>query len=553
MKKVILPTLLSLFLFSCSEEIENIPESYQTNNAMLSKSVPMIEDRLYFNSAEEFTNLHITLSEDSKKFDEYKKQLFSEGFLSPESPIEENEELAKDYLNNVYSFLEKNVNQKELDKPLNPENLADYADHAEEVIIDDVFRALLNLKGEIQIANEIYKYTDNGLFVVNANNYRSLDAYLKKERISNILLIPTKKEVTVSRIDKVYANVKRLGVDNLTPSKFRWQHEGDIKIFLPYDPKYSSNQAVAYKATTGEALQTDPNYEAWIQTLQNCAPRNTVYERFISNLFGDRDMCIDNYKSRRRVKTKAWNMDYGLFYSTGAVVKHQKGIKVLFATAWVAEKVSEMKFIVEAVQYEYNISVPSNITDNFGNYKEQKTFYSNWGWAYDYNPTLNYFDVRTFSINNLPKIFHADLTFEWFETGWSALDLSVQNGFDAAKLNDFFWKGAWTTTQSILSSMPDKFNVNSPNRTAAFKFPKESVIIVQKSQIKSSTNDNKLKTTFDYGGGINLSFGNSGGGSSWNISGGAMSGLIKPKNFKIKFIGAAKTSMGWRGSKISSI
>lgn len=241
MKKVILPTLLSLFLFSCSEEIENTTESYQTNKAMLSKSVPMIEDRLYFNSAEEFTNLHITLSENSKKFDEYKKQLFSEGFLSPESPIEENEELARDYLNNVYSFLEKNVNQ------------------------------------------------------------------------------------------------------------------------------------------------------------------------------------------------------------------------------------------------------------------------------------------------------------------------SVQNGFDAAKLNDFFWKGAWTTTQSILSYMPDKFNVNSPNRTAAFKFPKESVIIVQKSQIKSSTNDNKIKTTFDYGGGINLSFSNMGGGSSWNISGGAMSGLIKPKNFKIKFIGAAKTSMGWRGSKISSI
>ena len=54
----------------------------------------------------------------------------------------------------------------------------DYLDAIEEVIGDDTFAALLNSDGEIQVGEDVYKYTDVGLFIVKANKLDILKNYL---------------------------------------------------------------------------------------------------------------------------------------------------------------------------------------------------------------------------------------------------------------------------------------------------------------------------------------------------------------------------------------
>lgn len=64
------------------------------------------------------------------------------------------------------------------------EDIYEDLDDLEEVVGDDVYAAMLNGNAEIQVADNIYKYTDVGLFVTPVENYNNLETYLEVREIS---------------------------------------------------------------------------------------------------------------------------------------------------------------------------------------------------------------------------------------------------------------------------------------------------------------------------------------------------------------------------------
>ena len=68
-------------------------------------------------------------------------------------------------------------------------------------------------------------------------------------------------------------------------------------------------------------------------------------------MFGDNNVCIDQYESRRRVKTKSYNYNYLIVYHLGVKVHHQyKG----WTGLWRTEAANEIRLVVEAGQFEYD-------------------------------------------------------------------------------------------------------------------------------------------------------------------------------------------------------
>ncbi len=78
--------------------------------------------------------------------------------------------------------------------PVNDKYVLDHIDYLEEIIGDDDFSNFLNTKAEVQTGNDIYKYTDVGLFIAKETGYKRLENYLEVREISGDLLVPTSYE-----------------------------------------------------------------------------------------------------------------------------------------------------------------------------------------------------------------------------------------------------------------------------------------------------------------------------------------------------------------------
>lgn len=70
-----------------------------------------------------------------------------------------------------------------LNKIENEDVITDDIDDLEEIIGDDAYSAFLDSRAEIQVADQIYKYTDVGLFIVQDSKYDELKQYLEVKAI----------------------------------------------------------------------------------------------------------------------------------------------------------------------------------------------------------------------------------------------------------------------------------------------------------------------------------------------------------------------------------
>lgn len=536
-----------VILGSCSEDALDVTEDSAGNENYQARSSawPVKDGRLFFNSEDELVTIHKQLADEKINVKEFATQFDNSGFISLNSEYSDaNVEATRNYLieNNIAPELREG------------EALGDAYDFTEKVLPEDMLRLLLNVNGELQIANTIYKYTDVGMFHVESQDYPALKNYLKERNISETLLVPTEEAVVVSYSSRIQETARRYRIDDSVIGKARVIKDGLISVFLPFnpDPTKSSNQAKAYEAINGSPLERDPHYEEWFNSISDCAPRATVYEWIIGNLFGDHDLCIDKYENKRRVKVKSWNMDFGVFYSIGIEVKHQfKG----WTGIWRGEDIGTLKGIAEAVQFEYVIDLYNVHTNvNYNSFKHNQHHYSNLGWRYSVNPQTGWVESQAFTFSTLPLVFRYDSwNSEFYGTGWPYLDDLIEDGIntagDATNLNEWFWQGSWTGAKSLLQYV-GKFDFNNPDRSVVIKYPESNRMIIQKATFDTRHNDHKISKYFDYGGGINLTM-NAGSGDV-SLSGGAMTGIMKPKNLKVKLIGTAATGKGWRGKKLST-
>ena len=170
--------------------------------------------------------------------------------------------------------------------------------------------------------------------------------------------------------------------------------------------------------------------------------------------------------------------------------------------------------------------------------------------------TINGYTYSNLDHSSLPQVFQNDglgLTFEFFSTGWSWLDSQIQNGIDsnlkATKLNEYFYDALYTNVKSQLQSALNNFSYAPPsNRTFVAKFPENGKYIVQKSVSEIAYGNGIAQKTFDWGAEISIGADENGNGT-WSISAGPGNQLIRPKNFRVKMIGAVYGD-SWHGSKM---
>lgn len=411
------------------------------------------------------------------------------------------------------------------------EEILDDIDDLEEVIGDDAYGAFLNDQAEIQVADQIYKYTDVGLFVVDEAKYTTLEPYLESKNISTDLLVPTESSAKLSYIQMQPCN------------QLSTVYE-DISYFNALD----CGGGYTGGGGTGGGYNppvTDPNNQMmnFINGLQSCSPTNGLFD----GIFGDSDICKDHYESKYRVKTKAYNYNYFLVYNLGVKVKHQKKG---FLGIWSKEDCQEIRLGVISSQFSYDYSnyfqyptTQYGITTIYNN-NSRLMFDANVNWS------QNGLSIIGYSTQGFPKILQDDIVIEQFSNN-QYINQAIQAGnkqLTADKLNQHFWNyvvpqtGQWW--QNLGKGTPAANNI-----TYTYKAPTYGKILIQKTMYRHAYNDSKLEKSFDLGFQVGFKMG-SDGNISPDTSGSA---LKKPQEFRVLMYGIAKRNGAWHGSKINTI
>ena len=437
-------------------------------------------------------------------------------------------------------------------KITNSEEIADDIDDLEEIVGDDAYAAFLDSRAEIQVADEIYKYTDAGLFIVKEENYDKLGDYLAVKNISDDLLYPTEENVREDYVSSV-------------PSEQRVSVTEDIDYFnakstnkiAPMDPDSGGGGGGPTTGSGGSTTDSNQQMVNFINGLQNC----DTYHTWLQSLFGDSDMCVDKYESRYRVKTKAFNYNYYLVYNLGVKVKHQyKG----WTGFWRKEDAQEMRIgvLLGTFYYDYNDimnpSPPQTRVTSIYNNNNRAIFNSNTFWTQSsYYPGI--YNMTGYSIQNYPKIFQDDYYVEdilpflnvssnntLIDQGLYSALTSANKNLSASNMNKLFWNEVVKRTgkfaESLGKTKPDN------NITYSYNVPQYGKIIIGKTYYNQKTNVDNLEKTFDWGFQIGFTMDSNG---HVNPSTSASS-LKKPQDFRVLMYGIAKRNGQWHGSKINT-
>lgn len=215
--------------------------------------------------------------------------------------------------------------------------------------------------------------------------------------------------------------------------------------------------------------------------------------------------------------------------------------------------------MVEAAQFEYDVDKLLNNAMTYNQLQEKAYYLDDKKILYQPNSLIiggySYTDLNHSSLNQIFQNDGLGLTFEFFGTGWSLLDDAVQGGVDsslkASKLNEYFYNGLYS---SITSQLRDALKNNSytppANLTFVAKFHQTGKVVIQKSVLDQGFNIGVREKTFDFGAEIKLTSSDSGG--TWGVSNvGSGDQLIRPKNCKVKIIGAVRHGSGWHGNKFN--
>lgn len=434
----------------------------------------------------------------------------------------------------------------------NEEEITDDIDDLEEIIGDDAYGAFLNSQAEIQVADEIYKYTDAGLFIVKENSYSELEQYLIQKNISNDLLYPTDLAVREAFVESMPTNQKVALKPTLS---YFIGLENEISI-PAYNPPSSGGG-------TGGSTYTPPVVDANVQmanhinSLQNCS----TYRTWLQSLFGDSNMCVDQYESRRRVKTKAYNYNYYLVYNLGVKVKHQyKG----WTGLWRKEDTDEIRLGVIGATFFYDYSsyfnpAPSTnrITTIYNN-NNRYVFDANTFWQQNYfYPGM--YTMTGFSTSGYPKLFKDNYYIEdiiplSFTSSNPIVDQGIYSALQAGNkqlsynyLNKMFWENVVKKVGDFASSVGQQKPDN--NITYSYNALPLGKLLVQKTYYAHQYNANDVAKTFDWGFQVGFSI-NSDGRISPSTS---SSALKKPQEFKVVMYGIAKRNGQWHGSKINTV
>lgn len=594
-KKTLL-LLISVFItFSCKDEIVKTidDDSGSVVSTRTTSSVTLKDGRLCFPDDESLKTIHQNLTSlDDDKIYNFVKPFYEGGFISLRpillEELESDSEVAiqREQMNqrsvNItlsdLSLASRTMGVEDVNFNDKYEQIAELIDNTESIISDDVFAVLLNYLGEIQIGNKIYKYTDIGRFSTSESDKYKIDKFLESNNISGNPIIPTEynnqrlmqSKLNPSSSDRVISTVDN-GIEYFISSTIDEENQN-----IETRTDLSKNRSEAIKGSRGDALgnsqggnrggsqggsrgnvsgtrgprrtptSVQEEVTKYLTTISDCNPKSGIF----GNLFGTNKVCKNRYAAKRRVKVKAFCNNYGIAYSVGTKVKHQKKGRL---GLWRTSKASYIEMGVEYAQFTYDYSKMVGAT--ISNIQKAPKIYFNGHQYIDYmNVDMVGIKMNSFNVNNYPKLFRGDIIIERFGLGLPWWDERIKEGIKSAnnaltseKLNEYFWKVLWDSTNSFLSSHGSSNLTTNKNRTLLSKFPDEGKILVQKSHNTTGTNIGVRSYIMDWGVLLTIK---ADPDNNWSldyspstiISGAG--NLVKPKNFKCSMYGVVRGDDG---------
>lgn len=269
MKKYVLLSLLVLF-YNCSQR-DNIEEN---NNNFLAASFNKKSNIISFHTKEEVKKFVENIEENKKEVERF----YEEGFV----PYRVIDGVSEETFNKL--VFEKN---KILEKKNNFSKFSIDYEEDTNLIKNDAFASILNAEGELLVGDKIYKYTSNGLYIVDKSDIDYLDKYLKNHK--------NKPNVGLVKInDKITSYVPN-------PEDFK-----KFKVIKNIEEIESNIVQLGYPINTS-------NY-------QQCS----VTRPFLENIFGRTYVCEYYFNSKRKLRSLFAVEDYYLFFDVYAQSKFKQ-------------------------------------------------------------------------------------------------------------------------------------------------------------------------------------------------------------------------------------
>lgn len=520
--------------------------------------IGVINERLYFPTLESFSKEYDAIKDKSER-EMYSgiSKFYNKDFqcLRPIVIMENEKEVYEKLLLRKEKFLNRHKLKDTGDNFFRTEeDYFDDLDDLEDIIGDDAFASFLNSSAEIQIGNEIYKYTDVGLFIT--KDYSKLESFLEVRNISDDLLIKTDDIVKSQILEEFPDNGKTVIDGDLSYYKMQYLDPcdqqsglGEEGCYIPGGGGYSGN---------GGGSNTPQSYESYIASLQPCTPSSG----FFGSVFGTNKICKDKYESKRRVKTKAFNYNYLIAYHIGVKVKHQyKG----WTKVWGKEDTDAVGLIVESAIFKYDFtSVVGQVLSNLNQKKvfvSPRTISSSHKGLYELNVLnwTNWFgnNVTNYNFVHAPNyypypfpLFHDDLVIEvWGDN--SIVDQAVNAGNDLItrqKLNKYAWENLYGLSKDFLKDIATGSYELPDNITTMSKHTVGEVWVHKRSR-KIKYNTAKVDENYDWGIGISITLNESNG---FKLSNADISPYKpqQPEAFGARVYGLVKHNGEWHGSLI---
>lgn len=548
-KRLMVVATLSLctIITSCREELLSTNETSESKAIIQDATVK--NGRLYFPNKESLQFHYDKIKNESEeKIAEY---VDNKDFISLR-PVatETNESIISKKLNKRLNKLRERAKQnnksasaKYLSTVTSDEEILDDIDDLEELIGDDAYGAFLNDQAEIQVGQEIYKYTDVGLFVVSEDKYTTLEPYLISKNISTDLLVPTEESARVNYVQ-------------MQPCNQLTDVYEDLRYFNALDCDSGGGYNPPTTGGGGSGGYNPPVVDPNVQMMNyiNNLPLCNISHGLFGNLFGENDVCIDRYEDKYRVKTKAFNYNYLLVYHLGVKVKHQyKG----WTGIWRKEDAQEIRLGVQGVQFQYDFSgsfLPQSINYGKTNIYTQNNRYNYDAATFWNQNSYGIYEMTGFSMQSFPKLIQDDIVLENFgrNTAADLVGLALAQGNRQLKsdnLNKMFWESSIKELKDFWIKIGKPAPATDNKITLFRKYPEFGKVLIHKTYYEHKYNNDVAEKTFDFGGDIKINF-NPDNGQITNVSPGDV--VKRPEDFLVKMYGIAKRNGQWHGSRIDN-
>ena len=488
--------IMGILLASCEDNLEKLGGS---PDLPLEDNISTNNGRLVFNSIDNL-NSFIETAKEEQDFEKYKQNLkpFENGKFSSLLPLISENEMQKsaEYL----KFRKSDVSRIRANNPIHEAARGsredDFDINEDMIIADSYFAALLNRKREIQVENKVYRYTEYGILytdVSNANELESADTKLTAPK-----QLPCKEPYAIT--NTVY--------------------------FI--QPNCGGGGGGGFGG--GTTTPTKPD----ISDLKLC----NWNPNFWDDVFGPAQSCIDKFSKHRRIKTKAWAQNYGIFASVGIKVESQKRTLGI----WWAHKIDEVElgYTVASFKYpdvkiewpkmnvDFHYEYNGYIVDQNGNYIGQGTN----------SPLINAFE--SFPIKDPSKRLITIYAFRPIKD--IVKDITGKDKFEVTGkdfnnfIKDLIKDALGDLNQSLNGELTSAVIV-SPGENNEF-------IFFHINWSNNNKNDNKIATTFDWN---SATIGFKSKGSSTKPLFDIASSY---KEFRVLCYGMGRDGNTWKGSRV---